>query len=324
MKQRIQKILANAGVASRRNVEEMILQGRIAVNGKVEVTLPILVDPFKDKITVDDELVKIDRRLSQDRVYFLMYKPKGVYSTNVSQGEQKRAIDLLPPDVKERVYPVGRLDAESKGLLLLTNDGELTNQLTHPRYGISKTYRAVIDGYIEPQNLVELEQGVWMGDPRTGQGFKTGRARIKIVHRSRQQSILELTIREGRNRQVRRMLARLGHKVRDLTRIKMGPLTLDGLKPGDVRTLSLREIKQLRKAGKEEPHTHAEKESHAPEAEGEATSVESKPPRVPTKLARYAGKPARPSGRPARPGAKSARPGAKPARPAKKRFQPYR
>jgi 23S rRNA pseudouridine2605 synthase len=252
VKQRIQKILANAGVASRRNVEEMILQGRIAVNGKVMVTLPILVDPFKDKISVDDELIKVDRRLSQDRVYFLMYKPKGIYSTNVSQGEQRRAIDLLPPDVKERVYPVGRLDADSKGLLLLTNDGELTNQLTHPRYGISKTYRAVVDGYVEPQEFVELEQGVWMGDPRTGKGFKTGRSRIKIVHRSRQQTILELTIREGRNRQVRRMLARLGHKVRDLTRIKMGPLTLDGLKPGDVRTLSLKEIRQLRKLGKED------------------------------------------------------------------------
>jgi 23S rRNA pseudouridine2605 synthase len=263
VKQRIQKILANAGVASRRNVEEMIRQGRVAVNGKVMIELPILVDPFKDKITVDDELVKIDRRLTQDRVYFLMYKPRGIYSTNVSQGEQKRAIDLLPPDVKERVYPVGRLDADSKGLLLLTNDGELTNQLTHPRYGISKTYRAVVDGYIEPEQLQELEHGVWMGDPRTGKGFKTGRARIRIVHRSRQQSILELTIREGRNRQVRRMLARLGHKVRDLTRIKMGPLTLDGLKPGDVRTLTLKEIKQLRKLGRDEPRSHGDTEARS-------------------------------------------------------------
>jgi len=250
VKQRIQKILAAAGVASRRNVEEMIAQGRISVNGRVEMTPPILVDQFKDKIEVDGEPVKLERRLSQDRVYFLMYKPKGVYSTNVSQGEQVKAIDLLPPDFKGRVYPVGRLDADSKGLLLLTNDGELTNQLTHPKYGVSKTYRAVIDGYISPEDLTGLQEGVWMADPKTGKGFKTGRSKITIVRRSQQQSILELTLREGRNRQVRRMLARLGHKVRDLTRVKMGPLTLEGLNPGDVRTLSLREIRSLRTMGK--------------------------------------------------------------------------
>ncbi len=228
----------------------MISQGRITVNGKVEMTPPILVDQFKDKIEVDGEPIKLERRLTQDRVYFLMYKPKGVYSTNVSQGEQVRAIDLLPPDFRGRVYPVGRLDADSKGLLLLTNDGDLTNQLTHPRYGVSKTYRAVIDGYIKPEELVELSEGVWMADPRTGKGFKTGKTIVKIIRRSQQQSILELTLREGRNRQVRRMLARLDHKVRDLTRVKMGPLTLDGLKPGDVRTLSLREIRSLRTMGK--------------------------------------------------------------------------
>lgn len=253
MKQRIQKVLAAAGVASRRNIEEMILQGRVSVNGKTVIELPVMIDPFKDKIAIDEEPVKIERRATQDRVYFLMYKPKGVYSTNVSQGEQRRAIDLLPPQVKERVYPVGRLDADSKGLLLLTNDGELTNQLTHPRYGVSKTYRAVVDGYVPTEAIQELEQGVWMADPKTGKGFKTGRSRIKIVRKSQQQSILEITIREGRNRQVRRMLVRLGHKVRDLTRVKMGPLTLDGLKPGDVRTLSIREVKALRKLGKEPP-----------------------------------------------------------------------
>src|ERR1700761_6744562 len=161
----------------------MIAQGRVTVNGKVGRDAPILIDPFKDKVKIDDELVKIDRRQTQDRVYFLMYKPKHGYSTNVAQGEQVRAIDLLPPDFKGRVYPVGRLDAETKGLLLLTNDGELTNQLTHPRYGVSKTYRAVVDGYIAPQAVQELEKGVWMAD-KSGKGFKTGRSHIKITRRS--------------------------------------------------------------------------------------------------------------------------------------------
>lgn len=251
MKERIQKILANAGVASRRNIEEMIRQGRIAVNGAVRTELPILIDPDRDKVAVDDEPVRLAEAKDERRIYFLMYKPKGVYSTNVAQGEQVRAIDLLPPGLPARVYPVGRLDADSKGLLLLTNDGELTNQLTHPRYGVPKTYRAVVDGYVRPEMVQELEQGVWLADDRSGKGFKTGRSHIKITRRSRERSILELTIREGRNRQVRRMLARLGHKVRDLTRIKMGPLTLDGLSPGQFRQLSPREVKQLRALGQQ-------------------------------------------------------------------------
>ena len=254
MKERIQKVLANAGVASRRNVEEMILQGRVAVNGKVRTKLPILIEPGRDKVTVDDEPVKLaggpgdkdGRDAGGPRLYILLNKPKGVYSTNVSQGVQTRAIDLLPPDLPGRVYPVGRLDAESKGLLLLTNDGELTNQLTHPRYGVAKTYRAVVDGFVQPAHVQELEKGVWLADTRSGKGFKTGRSHIKIVKRSRDRSVLEITIREGRNRQVRRMLARLGHKVRDLTRVRMGPLTIEGLPPGHSRPLTGREVKALR------------------------------------------------------------------------------
>jgi 23S rRNA pseudouridine2605 synthase len=254
VKQRIQKVLANAGVASRRNVEEMIRQGRVAVNGKLRTELPILIEPGRDKVTVDDEPVKLaadDARGDSGggagpRLYFLLNKPKGVYSTNVAQGVQTRAIDLLPPNLPGRVYPVGRLDSESKGLLLLTNDGELTNQLTHPRFGVAKTYRAVVDGYVDPASIQRLEKGIWLADTRSGQGFKTGRTHIKIAKRTRERSVLDITIREGRNRQVRRMLASLGHKVRDLTRIKMGPLTLEGLPLGHCRPLTGREIKALR------------------------------------------------------------------------------
>src|SRR5207248_8050764 len=153
---------------------------------------PILIDPAKDKVSVDDEPVKLAGKGSERRVYLLMNKPKGVFSTNVAQGEQTRVIDLLPPDFQHRVYPVGRLDAESRGLLLLTNDGELTNQLTHPRYGVSKTYRAVVDGHVAPEELLDLEKGIWLGDPRSGKGFKTGRSRIRILKRARDKSILEI------------------------------------------------------------------------------------------------------------------------------------
>src|SRR5215212_6911558 len=197
MKERIQKILANAGVASRRNVEEMILQGRVAVNGRVVTTLPVLIDPARDKVAVDDEPVKLRGSGAEKRVYILMNKPRGVYSTNVAQGEQTRAIDLLPPEFAQRVYPVGRLDAESRGLLLLTNDGELTNQLTHPRYGVAKTYKATVDGFVSPAVIQQMQQGVWLADPK-GKGFKTGRSRIKVIKRMRDKSVLEITIREGR------------------------------------------------------------------------------------------------------------------------------
>lgn len=247
VKQRLQKVLANAGVASRRSVEEMVRQGRIAVNGKVRTEIPILIDPEHDRIAVDDEPVRLHQRHEGQRLYFLLNKPKGVYSTNVAQGAQVRAIDLLPPNLPSRVYPVGRLDAESRGLLLLTNDGELTNRLTHPRFGVPKTYRAIVDGYVKPATVQQLEQGVWLADAQKGKGFKTARSHVKIVKRLRERSILEVTLREGRNREVRRMLAKLGHKVRDLTRTRMGPLTLEGLPAGKVRPLSKREVHALQK-----------------------------------------------------------------------------
>ncbi len=247
MKERIQKILANAGVGSRRGIEEMVRAGRVSVNGKVITELPILIDPEKVRVEVDGDWVKLKAGQTQRRVYILMNKPKGVYSTNVAQGEQTRAIDLLPAGVP-RVYPVGRLDADSQGLLLLTNDGELTNHLTHPRYGVVKTYRAVADGRIDAAALEELQQGIWLADPRTGKGFKTGRSRIRIVHRGRERTVLEITIREGRNRQIRRMLANTGHKVRELMRVRMGSLTLDGLAPGEFRELTGRELKELKRA----------------------------------------------------------------------------
>lgn len=253
MKQRIQKVLSAVGVASRRNIEDMVLQGRITVNGQVVCTLPVLVDVESDRIEVDGEPLRLKspgstRSAATERVYILVNKPAGVYSTNVAQGEQKRVIDLLPPDFPHRVYPVGRLDAESKGLLLLTNDGELTNRLTHPRYGVAKTYRAIVDGLVTPDTIKRLERGVWLADPKKGKGFKTGPSRIKVVKRLRDKSVLDITIREGRNRQVRRMLAQFGHKVRELTRIRLGPLELKNLKPGAWRPLAPAELRALRRA----------------------------------------------------------------------------
>jgi 23S rRNA pseudouridine2605 synthase len=245
VKERIQKLLAAAGVASRRNVEQMIREGRIAVNGNIVIQLPVLVDPHADRLEVDGELVQMERDRGGKRVYILLNKPKNVYSTNLAQGEQTRAIDLLPPNMP-RIYPVGRLDADTKGLLLLTNDGDLTHRLTHPRFGIAKTYRAVVAGYIPPKTMESLSRGVWLAGGGAKPAARTDRNQLKIVKRSRDATILEITIREGRNDQIRRLMARVGYKLRDLTRIRMGPLTLHGVGIGEFRHLTNKEISQLR------------------------------------------------------------------------------
>lgn len=254
MKQRIQKLLANAGVASRRNVEEMVRQRRVSLNGRIVTDLPILIDPAIDKVEVDGEPIKLGNERGGEgaRIYILLNKPKNVVATNLAQGEQTRAIDLLPPNLPGRVYPVGRLDADSKGLLLLTNDGELTHRLTHARFGVAKTYRAVVDGFVEGRTLEVLGKGIWLTDPHGGKGFKTGPSNLKIVTRTHTATVLDITIRETRNRQIRQMLTKVGHKLRDLTRVRMGPLTLHGLSTGQFRHLTSREVTQLRALGKRE------------------------------------------------------------------------
>ena len=189
-----------------------------------------------------------------------MNKPKGVYSTNVAQGEQTRAIDLLPPDFRERVYPVGRLDAESRGLLLLTNDGELTNQLTHPRYGVAKTYRAIVDGFVTPR----VGRGTGEGRLAGGSEERQGVQDRPQPHQDRQADARQERPGDhdprGPQPQVRRMLAKAGHKVRDLTRIRMGPLTLHGLDPGDVRMLTPREVRELKSLAERKPRRDADDE----------------------------------------------------------------
>jgi len=256
MKQRIQKLLAEIGVDSKRHIEVMVVEGRVKVNGKKSRSLPIFVDDETDTIEVDDVEVysphkrSVKKARERGPAYIIMNKPEKVYCTNVAQGEQVRAIDLLPPSFDTRVYPVGRLDAESRGLLILTNDGELTNQLTHPSFGVSKTYRAIIDGYIEGETITQLVQGVWLADPSEGKSFKAKASRVEIVRRNKERSTIDITLVEGRNRQIRRMLARTGHKVRELTRVKFGPLDLNKLKlkPGQSRPLAAGEVEALRRA----------------------------------------------------------------------------
>ena len=232
--ERLQKVMAEAGIGSRRHCEEIIRQGLVKVNGSVVEKLPVLVDPQRDKIIVDGRRLKFE-----PKVYYLLHKPKKVVCTNYDPQGRTRAIDLLS-NVKQRIYPVGRLDTDSKGLLIMTNDGELAQKLTHPRFGVSKTYVAEIAGSITGAEIEKLKKGMYLP-----QG-KASVENVKIMRRGPKRSMLEITLREGRNRQVRRMLARLGHPVRQLTRVRNGRLTLRGLGPGKYRPLKPAEVNALR------------------------------------------------------------------------------
>ena len=238
-KVRIQKFLSEAGVASRRQVEEMFQAGRISVNGETVTKLPCFVDS-SDEICVDGRAV---RKHTARKVYILLNKPRGVVCTARDEPKYNRpkAVDLIPP-MASRVYCVGRLDEYSTGLILLTNDGELTNRLTHPRYGVPKTYVVRVDGRVTSEDLAALRKGMYID------GKRAKPVSAKVLRRGGGETLLEIDLHEGRNRQVRRMLARLGHKVRRLHRRTIGPITDRGLKIGKYRRLAAKELALLRQA----------------------------------------------------------------------------
>lgn len=248
-KERIQRVLARGGVASRRACEELIEAGRVTVNGRVVRELPAFVDPLRDRIEVEGVPVESERR----HVYVMLNKPARVLSTaRTEPGDtRKTVVDLVDHPAAARLFPVGRLDYETTGLLLLTNDGELTNRLTHPRYGVAKTYRAVVRGRLEDEDAKRIEKGIYLAERREGQTVgarRTARVRVEIVKRDRERTVLHLTLAEGRNRQVRRLLAAVDRPVKKLERIGMGPLRLKGLARGEWRELTRDELRELRKA----------------------------------------------------------------------------
>ncbi len=254
---RIQKVLAEAGIASRRASEEMVQEGRVRVNGQVVTELPIFVDPFEDEISVDGRKLK-NAAAGEKKVYFLVNKPRGVVCTQKDELSRPRAVDLLPASTP-RVHCVGRLDVDSTGLLLLTNDGELTNYLTHPSHEVEKTYVVEIEGKLDEEAVRRLKRGIYLD------GKRTGGAALKVLRKGRNQSLLEIRLREGRNREIRRILARLGHKVRKLKRTAIGPVTSRGLKAGSFRPLGVKEVQALRNAGRD-PGPRAPKRSGRPKS----------------------------------------------------------
>ena len=233
-KQRLQRILAAAGVASRRKCEELIEDGAVRVNRNVVDQLPAFADPDIDVITVNGKRV-----FMEDKVYYLLNKPSGYICTSSDPEMRKKALDLVP--ATQRVFCVGRLDADTSGAIILTNDSELCNRLTHPRYELPKTYEVCIKGRLEENDINKLKKGVWLSEGRTE------RSAIKIIHRSHSETIFQMVIRQGMNRQVRRMLARLGFNVKKLRRSQIGNITLKGIGVGKFRLLSSKEVSYLKR-----------------------------------------------------------------------------
>lgn len=232
---RLVKVLAEAGVASRRRAGEMVKAGRVTVNGRVCRAPGLDVDPQKVEIMVDGRSV----RPVEEKVCYLVFKPKGYVSTSKDPQGRPLVVDLLPA-TGLRLYPVGRLDMDTEGLLLLTNDGELAYLLTHPRFDVPKTYRALVVGSPSREVITRLRRGVMLEDGPTAP------AQVRVVGRRGPHTWLEITLREGRKREVRRMWAAVGHPVVTLRRIRLGFLTLNGLQPGEYRRLSPDEIRNLK------------------------------------------------------------------------------
>ena len=231
---RLQKYLAQAGVASRRQAEEMIRAGRVRVNGKIVAAMGFQVEAGQDKVTVDGRAVAA----TEKKVYILLYKPPGYVTTVHDPQGRPRVMDLVR-DIPARLYPVGRLDYNTAGLLLLTNDGELTLRLTHPRYQVPRTYRALVRGIPDINTITHLRRGVKLED---GPAAPT-RVDLRQIYQGN--ALIELTLKEGRNREVRRMLAAVGHPVMRLQRVQFAFLTLAGLKPGQYRHLTGDEVARL-------------------------------------------------------------------------------
>lgn len=246
---RIQKVLAEAGIDSRRHCEQLIEERRVSVNGTFIESLPAWVDPVNDRIEVDGHPVRRRRPdHPADHYYVMLNKPTNVVSTNSDPYGRRRAIDLVPLPGKPRLFCVGRLDADATGLLLLTNDGELANRLTHPRYEVHKTYEVVVKGSLDGEGVAALQRGIVLHDRRRNKVERTEPVRLKLLKRDRDRTHLTMELREGRNRQIRDMMAVLDHPVRKVRCIAVGPLKLSGVALGQWRMLRAAEVSALRKA----------------------------------------------------------------------------
>jgi len=233
--ERLQKLLARAGIASRRESEKLIADGRVSVNGKIVTAPGTKADPETDTIALDGEVLSFD----EPKRYLLLNKPANVVSTRHDQQGRATVMELVPQPLRRYVYPVGRLDMDAEGLLLLTNDGELAHALTHPSFEIPKTYLATVRGQVNAEKLQALLDGLELED-----GFAAADA-AEIVELPGDSTLLRLTLHEGRKREIKRLCEAIGHRVIALKRVSLGPLELGGLQPGEYRELAAEEVARL-------------------------------------------------------------------------------
>ena len=285
--QRLQRVLAAAGFGSRRQCEELIEAGRVVIDGETVTKLGTTVDPAGCKISVDGIPLK-----KQKLVYYAVNKPSGVVTTNSDPQGRPRVIDLVPPS--ERVFPVGRLDRSSEGLILLTNDGELAQRLAHPKFGIQKVYRVTVAGKLDPETMRQMRRGIYIAE---------GHVRVdgaRILRTRGRATELEIVLREGKNREIRRILARLGHKVQQLRRIAIGPLKLGSIPAGAYHALTRTEVQKLQHAADEAERSGGDRKASAKQASPskQATGKKRGTPRTAAKArpaARAKPRPSRPS-----------------------------
>ena len=237
MEIRLQEVLAESGLCSRRKAEELIAENRVKVNGRT-AEIGQKVDPARDHIQVDGE--KLDLSQREELVYYMLYKPRG-YLTAMSDDRGRKCVSELVEDIPQRVFPVGRLDLNSEGLLLFTNDGDFANDMTHPSRQVPKTYRVTVHGPVTPEQQVRLTEGVELD------GQRTNPAEVKIVTEEPERTVMLITITEGRNREIRRMCEAVGLTVARLKRLAIGPVKVGMLKPGAYRELTADELDMLRR-----------------------------------------------------------------------------
>ncbi len=234
---RLQKYIAHAGIASRRKAEELIRSGKVKVNGTVIKDMGVVIDPELDIVSVDDRIIYLDKK----KIYIMLYKPEGYVTTVSDQFNRPTVMDLVK-DIPERIYPVGRLDYDTAGLLLMTNDGDLAFRLTHPKYSIIKKYICRIQGIPTDKQLNQFRTGIDIG------GYVTAPAYIQILkqYKHSRDCLVEVRIHEGKNRQIRKMFDKINHPVIQLKRVAIGELSLKGLQVGQWRYLTKKEIRHLK------------------------------------------------------------------------------
>jgi pseudouridine synthase len=239
MKERLQKIISKAGIASRRKAEELIMNGRVSVNNEIIIELGSKADISKDKITIDGEIISSP----ENKVYLILNKPSGYICSRTDPENRPTVLDLMK-DINERIFPVGRLDYDTEGLLVLTNDGSFSQTLLHPSNNIPRTYLVKIKETPNEDDLIRLGQGIYIDN------IKTNKAKIKIINKLRKNTWLEVVLWEGRNRQIKKMFEAIGHRTIRIVRTEFGPLSLNKLKRGTFRFMNKNEINDVKKLGR--------------------------------------------------------------------------